>query len=168
MQTISFSWVCALGVTLVLVLHSAAHAQTASKPVTTTATANDETAILEMHDRFTAAWSSAAIDKLLPLFTSDARRVGAAGDVQQTPAELRATFDRMLNGPFKGAKVSVERGTVRLLTPELALWEAPMTIELGGGKPPMRGHVHDVMKKVGGTWLILETHPKLFPPPPPK
>ena len=31
--------------------------------------------------------------------------------------------------------------------------------------PPMKGHVVQVMKKVGDKWLILEAHPKLFPPP---
>jgi hypothetical protein len=36
----------------------------------------------------------------------------------------------------------------------------------GGDRPPLRGYAIDVMKKVGAKWLILETHPKLFPPPP--
>jgi hypothetical protein len=34
--------------------------------------------------------------------------------------------------------------------------------------PPIKGHVVQLMKKVAGKWMILEAHPKLFPPPPQK
>jgi len=40
-----------------------------------------------------------------------------------------------------------------------------MQIAPGGAAPPLRGYVVQVMKKVGGRWLVLEAHPKLFPPP---
>lgn len=128
---------------------------------------NDEAAILDLHERFATAWSSGSVEALLAMFAPDAMRVGAAGDVQRTPAELRAAFDRLLTGRFKGAKVTLDRGSVRMLSADYAIWQAPMTIDPGAGKPPIHGYAVDVMKKVGGAWLILETHPKLFPPPPP-
>jgi hypothetical protein len=43
-----------------------------------------------------------------------------------------------------------------------------MQIEPPGGAPPIKGYYLDVMKKVSGHWLTLESHPKLFPLPPPK
>ncbi len=49
---------------------------------------------------------------------------------------------------------------------ELAVWQGGLLI-----KPPgslLKGHVVQVMKKVNGRWLILEGHPKFFPPAPPR
>ncbi len=156
----------ALAVVALCALSIASPSRAETKPVNKIAN-NDEAAILDLHERFGTAWSSGSVDALLAMFAPDAIRVGAAGDVQRTPTEIRAAFDRLLTGMFKGAKVTIERGSVRMLSADYAIWQAPMTIDPGAGKPPLRGYVVDVMKKVGGAWLILETHPSLFPPPPP-
>jgi len=56
-----------------------------------------------------------------------------------------------------------------MLTPELVVWQGGLELEKPDGSPSMKGYVVQVMKKVQGRWLILEAHPKLFPPqPPPK
>ncbi len=86
------------------------------------------------------------------------------GDVQHGRAEVEAAYDRLLHGRFAGAKVQQERGTVRMLSSDLALWQAGIEIVPPKG-PPMKGHVVQLMKKIGGRWLVLEAHPKLFPPP---
>jgi hypothetical protein len=62
-----------------------------------------------------------------------------------------------------GAVVKQERGSVRMLTPELAVWQGGMEIIPAEGGVPLKGYVMQVMKKVGNRWLILEAHPKLFP-----
>jgi hypothetical protein len=54
-----------------------------------------------------------------------------------------------------------------MLTPDLALYQGPMEIQPGAGRAPIKGYFLDVMKKVQGRWLMLESHPKLVPPPPP-
>jgi uncharacterized protein (TIGR02246 family) len=129
---------------------------------------NDEQAIHEMHDRFAEAWSRGDAKTAASFMTADAVRVGAGGDVQHGPAEIEAALARLTSGPFKGATVHIEHGSVRRLGEGLALWQAPMEIRPGGERPPIRGYVVDVMKKEGADWRILETHPKLFPPPPPR
>jgi hypothetical protein len=53
-----------------------------------------------------------------------------------------------------------ERGTIRMLTPDLALWQGGMTIQPPGGAPALKGYVVQLMKKVSGRWLVLEAHPK--------
>jgi hypothetical protein len=82
--------------------------------------------------------------------------------VQRGRAELETACHKLLHGPFAGARVRQERGTVRMLTADLALWQGAMEITPAKG-PSMKGHVVQPMKKVGGRWLILEAHPKLFP-----
>lgn len=52
-----------------------------------------------------------------------------------------------------------------MLTPEYAVWQGGIEIA-SPGRPAVQGHVVHVMKKVEGRWLILEGHPKIFPPAP--
>jgi hypothetical protein len=63
-----------------------------------------------------------------------------------------------------GAVVRQERGSVRMLTPEFAVWQGGLEITPPGSASPLKGYVVQVMKKVEGRWLILEGHPKFFPP----
>lgn len=98
-------------------------------------------------------------------YTEHATRIGAFGDVQHGRAELGAAYDRLLHRSMPGARLTQERGTVRMLTQELAVWQGGLKIVVPGNEAPLRGHVVQVMKKSDGRWLILEGHPKLFPPP---
>jgi uncharacterized protein (TIGR02246 family) len=128
----------------------------------------DEAAILQLHRDFGVAWSKGDSSALLAFFAPDAVRVGAAGDIQRGPAEIRAAYERLLGGPFAGASVAIDPGSVRFLGADLALWQASMEIQPASpDRPSLRGYVVEVMKRIDGRWLILETHPKLFPLPPP-
>ncbi len=128
-------------------------------------TAHDQEAIFAENDAFSAAWSRGDAQAAASFFTEDGVRVGAAGDVQHGRAELRAAFERLFHGPFTGAAISQERGNVRMLSSDLALWQGGMTIQPPGGAPPIHGYVVQLMKKVDGRWLVLEAHPKIYPPP---
>lgn len=127
----------------------------------------DEDAIVREVQAFSEAWSRGDAKAAAGFYTEDGVRVGAMGDVQHGRAELEAAYDKLLHGAFAGAKVTQERGAVRMLTPELALWRGGMEITPAGGGPPVKGHVAQIMKKVDGRWLVLEAHPKPFPPPRP-
>ena len=126
----------------------------------------DEEGIIAETQRFAEAWSRGDAKAAAAFFADDGVRVGAMGDTQRGRAELEAAYDRMLHGPFAGAKVHQERGTIRMLTAELALWQGAIEITPIAGAP-MKGHVVQLMNRVEGRWLVLEAHPKLFPPPPP-
>ena len=94
-------------------------------------------------------------------------RVGAFGDIQIGRSEIESAYDRLLHQRMPGAVVKMERGSVRMLTPELAIWRGGMEIIPAGGAAALKGYVVQLMKKEAGRWLIIEGHPKLFPPPPP-
>ena len=51
-----------------------------------------------------------------------------------------------------------------MLGTDLAFWQGGMVIQPSGGAPAIKGYVVQVMKKVNGRWLVLEGHPKLYPP----
>ena len=123
-----------------------------------------EDAIVTEIEAFSAAWNKGDAKLTATFFTEDGVRVGAMGDRQRGRVELEAAYDKLLHGPLAGAIVRQERGSVRMLTPDLAVWQGALEIRPKGGAP-MPGHVVQVMKKVDGRWLVLEGHPKLLPPP---
>jgi uncharacterized protein (TIGR02246 family) len=126
----------------------------------------DAEAIHREIEAFSQAWSRGDAKAAAAFFTEDGVRVGAAGDVQHGRAELETAYEQLLHGRFAGATVTQERGTVRMLGSDLALWQGAMQITPPGGASPIKGYVVQIMKKVGDRWLVLEAHPKLFPPPP--
>ncbi len=60
----------------------------------------------------------------------------------------------------------LERGSIRMVSPGLALWQAGIEIVPPDAVTPLKGHVVQVMKRAEDRWLILEAHPKVFPSPP--
>ena len=126
----------------------------------------EQEAITAETQAFAEAWSKGDAKAAASYYTEDGVRVGAFGDVQRGRPEIEAAYEKLLHQTMSGAKAKQERGTVRMLTPELAVWQGALEIIPAGGAAALKGHVVQVMKKVQGRWLILEAHPKLFPPPP--
>jgi uncharacterized protein (TIGR02246 family) len=124
---------------------------------------NDEQAIISETEAFAEAWNKGDAKEAASFYTEDGVRVGAFGDVQHGRAEIEAAYERLLHQTMPGARVKQERGDVRMLSSELAVWQAGMEIIPSSGGPPLKGHVVQVMKKVKGRWLVLEGHPKIFP-----
>lgn len=129
---------------------------------------DDELAILNETAAFADAWSAGDAIAAASYFAADGTRVGAFGDIQHGRAEIEAAYGRLLHETMPGAVVKQERGSVCILTPEFALWQGGIEITTAGGGASLQGYVVHVMKKVEGRWLILEAHPKLYPPPPPR
>lgn len=127
---------------------------------------DDEQTIMNETASFAEAWSKGDAKAAASFYTEDGTRVGAFGDIQNGRAEIEAAYDKLLHLTMPGATVKQERGSVRMLTPELALWQGGIEIVPAGGGSALKGYVVQVMKRVEGRWLVLEGHPKLFPPPP--
>lgn len=127
---------------------------------------SDEQAILEEITAFAEAWNRKDAGAAASFFCEDAVRVGACGDVQRGREEVEAGYQRLFQQAMRGAVARIERGTVRTLSPNLAVWQGGLEITLPEGGPALRGHVVQVMEKIGERWLVLESHPKFFSPTP--
>ncbi len=127
---------------------------------------SDEQAIFSETEAFADAWNKGDAKAAASFYTRDAVRVGAFGDVQHGQAAIEAAYDQLLHQTMSGARVKQERGSVRMLSPELAVWQARIEIVPPGAGSSLKGHVVQVMTKATGRWLILEAHPKIFPPGP--
>lgn len=127
-------------------------------------TADDEQTIMNETNSFADAWSKGDAKAAAGFYTEDGRRVGAFGDIQNGRLEIEAAYDRLLHQTMPGAVAKQERGSVRMLTPELAVWQGGLEIIPADGGAALKGFVVQVMKKVKNRWLIIEAHPKLYPP----
>lgn len=127
---------------------------------------NEVEAIIGETQAFADAMNAGDAVLAASFYTEDGTRVGAFGDVQHGREEIGAAYNRLLHQSMPGARLTQERGTVRMLSQELAVWQAGLKIDVPGIEAPLRGHVVQVMRKIDGRWLILEAHPKIFPPPP--
>ena len=125
---------------------------------------NDEDLIIQTTQGFIVAWNKGDANATSEFFTEDAIRVSAFGDIQHNRGEIEAAYDKLLNQSMPGSVVKQERGVVRMLTPEWALWQGGIEITPAGSPTSLKGYVIQVMKKVNNKWLIVEAHPKLFPP----
>jgi uncharacterized protein (TIGR02246 family) len=126
----------------------------------------NETVIAEIiaeTQAFAAAMNAGDATLASSFYTEDGRRVGASGDVQNGREEIAAAYDRLLHETMPGVQLIQERGTVRMLSPGMAVWQGGLELDVPGSDVPLRGHVVQVMKKVEDRWLILEGHPKFFP-----
>lgn len=124
----------------------------------------NEKAILKEVDAFIETWNRGDAEGLMDFHTDDTVRVGVAGDVQHGKTELKAAFSKLFGGSLGGAKLKIENSTVRMLTPDLAVWQGPMEITPVSGSP-LKGYAVQIMRKIGDRWLILEAHLKFFPLP---
>lgn len=145
------------------ILAIACAAACAGKGAHTMSDTHEQEAIIAETEAFARAWNLGEARAAAAFFTEDGTRVGAAGDVQHGRAEIEAAYERLLHATMPGAQVNQERGSVRMLTPDLALWQGRIEILPAHGGPAIHGHVVQVMKRSGNRWLILEAHPKLFP-----
>jgi uncharacterized protein (TIGR02246 family) len=91
-------------------------------------TTDDEQAIMNETASFAEAWSKGDAKAAASCYTEDGTRVGAFGDIQNGRSEIEAAYDRLLHQTMPGAVVKQERGSVRMLTPELALWQGGIEI----------------------------------------
>ena len=124
---------------------------------------SDEEAIFRETEAFAEAWNSGDPKAAASFFAEDGVRMGAFGDRQVGRFEIEAAYDKLLRQTMPGATVSQERGSIRMLSPGLALWQAGIEIVPPGAGTPLKGHVVQVMKRAEDRWLILEGHPKIFP-----
>lgn len=123
----------------------------------------DEDSIYKELDDFVVAWNKGDAKGAASFYTLDGTRVGAYGDIRHGRAEVERGYDQLLQQTMKGSSVKQEKGSIRMLTPDLAVWQGAFEM-IPPGKLAMKGYVVQVMKKVSGRWLVLEAHPKFFPP----
>ena len=123
---------------------------------------DDEEAIHGLHEGFVRAWARGDAEACAACYADDAVRVGAFGDVQRGRSAIRGAYASLFGGRMAGAAIELAPGTLRSLGEGLALWQAEIRLT-PLGRPPLRGHVVELLRKEAAGWRIVEGHPKFFP-----
>lgn len=123
----------------------------------------EEALIAQAEDYFHEAWDKGDAKEIASLFTDDGVRVGPDGVIYHGRTEIEDAYDKMLK-MMHGSTVTYGSGTIRILCDEFATWQGGVEITSGEGKPPIKGYSLDLLKKVDGSWLILEAHPTIIRP----
>jgi uncharacterized protein (TIGR02246 family) len=113
----------------------------------------DEKSLHELHRAFLAAFNKGDVEAVVALHTADVDFLGLDGQMSKGRAEL----EKRIAGTFaksKGAKLQSPFGSLRFLTPDVAIADRPsgFTPRPEGG--PNNVHVTAVYVKRGGKWLI--------------
>ena len=127
-------------------------------------TPNESQEIFNQVIAFENAWRTGDAQAAAALFAEDGTRVEVNGEVTQGRIEIEIGYAKLLHQAQRGEALKQERGSVRMLSPDLAVWQAGFEITPAEGGASLHGHIVQVLKKVNGCWLIVESHPKLFPP----
>ena len=89
---------------------------------------NDEDLFIQSTQEFPIVWNKGDAKAAAEFFTEDGTRVGAFGDIQHGKHEIEVAFDKLLHQTMPGVTIKQERGNVRMLTSDLALWQSGIEI----------------------------------------
>jgi uncharacterized protein (TIGR02246 family) len=124
-------------------------------------------------DKLAADWSAAFAKgdakALAGLYTENAIRVTPEGGKVIGRSAIEKELAAMLAAPFKGAKITIQVGSIQQVSPDVAVNEG--TYEVTGvlapdGKPapPIRGSYLNTIVKKGEAWMIA-SNAGILPPP---
>jgi uncharacterized protein (TIGR02246 family) len=135
---------------------------------------NDTTTILEVHERFAAAWNKDDAKAMAAMFADDADLINPLGRRAKGKAEIEALYADEHAGAFKGSKFSSDcKSGVRVVKPGVAV--VTCSFEVTGGTlpdgkpmPALKGLYTATMLKAKTKWLVVAGRPMIpFVPPAP-
>jgi uncharacterized protein (TIGR02246 family) len=83
----------------------------------------DQEDIYKENDRFLEAWNQGDHKVAASFYTEDGVRVGAMGDIEHGREEIATAYDNLMHKAMPGAIAKMEKGSIRILTPELVIWK---------------------------------------------
>lgn len=125
----------------------------------------DEVEVLHLEQTFIAAWNKGDARGAAASYADDGVRVGAFGDIAHGRRDIEAAYEKLLQGPMRGATIEWTPA-VRSLAADVIIAKGRFTIRPPAGARPVEGHAADIWVRSAGRWQIAEAHPKLYPQPP--
>jgi uncharacterized protein (TIGR02246 family) len=111
-------------------------------------------------DAFVKAWNEHDIKSLVNAFAEDAVRIGFYGEKSRGKKEIEEAYNK-INENLPDSKLHFNKGEVRRLGDNYAVWQGGFEIEKTDGSKPLKGYVVQISKKVKDRWLIVEAHARL-------
>ena len=124
---------------------------------------NDKSAIHKIAQDYASFINSRDVEGVIADFADDCIMVDSSGNILKGKAELRDGFKRFYEQLTPEIKLELGEVSVRMLTPEIATWQAAFEFLPPINDDASKGYIVQIMSKVDDRWLRLETHVKLFP-----
>jgi uncharacterized protein (TIGR02246 family) len=129
---------------------------------TETAPMSDEDMIRARTDEFEQAVSNGDAKAIGALFVEDSDLVDQAGAMHHGRAAIEERYQRLFEGPYKGAQANLEITSIRFVRPEIAIIDG--TYELNGMTSAdgiVKGMYTNVSVKENGQWMVHCSRPML-------
>ncbi len=133
---------------------------------TTDAPMSDEDMIRARTDEFEQAVLNADVKAIGALFVDDADLVDQAGNMHHGRMAIEERYQKLFEGPYKGAQGSLEIASIRFVRPDIAVIDG--TYELTGLKsaegqdlPAVKGRFTNVSVKQNDQWMLHCSRPML-------
>jgi len=150
----------------VLLLSGCQPAAPPPEETTETAPMSDEDMIRAFTDEFEQAVSSGDAKAIGALFVEDSDLVDQAGTMHHGRAAIEERYQRLFEGPYKGAQATLEISSIRFVRPDIAIVDG--TYELNGMKSAdglplglVKGMYTNVSVKENGEWMLHCSRPML-------
>lgn len=111
---------------------------------------------------FAETWNRHDMNAFAELFGADAEFVNVVGIWWKGRAEIKGAHEFTHQTMFKNSRLSIQEVTARLPKPDIAIARCRWTLEghvspEGGALPPRTGILVNVLQKIGGAWLIIDS-----------
>lgn len=150
----------------VLALAGCQPAEPPPAETTETAPMSDEDMIRARTDEFEQAVSQSDAKAIGALFVEDSDLVDQAGTMHHGRMAIVERYQKLFEGPYKGAQGSLDVTSVRFVRPDIAVIDG--TYELTGLKsaegqdlPAVKGMFTNVSVKQNGQWMLHCSRPML-------
>jgi uncharacterized protein (TIGR02246 family) len=127
---------------------------------------SDEDMIRARTDEFELAVSNGDAKAIGALFVENSDLVDQAGTMHHGRAAIEERYQKLFEGPYKGAQANLEITSVRFVRPDIAIIDG--TYELAGMKsaegqdlPALKGMYTNVSVKENGQWMLHCSRPML-------
>lgn len=116
-------------------------------------TATDTESIMNSAEEFVKAFNQHQVDSLMAMYAANAEVLSRDGSRMSGTKEIRESFDTLFQANPE-IKLAVQIGSVKLLTPNLALEEGTATLFDDGKTPSYVSRYILLHSKVKGAWKI--------------
>jgi uncharacterized protein (TIGR02246 family) len=115
---------------------------------------------------FVTAWNKHDAKGMAAVFAEDGDSINPMGQLSSGRTTVEKAFAAEHAGPMKESSLKVNDEPVRLITADVAISDAEVTVSGAMGPdgkqgPPVDLHVTNIWKKSGGTWWIVASRPYL-------
>jgi len=122
-----------------------------------------EQAIRSRIDEFVNAWNKHDARGMSTVFADDADMIDPYGRIAKSKAEIEKMLRDEHSNAFKDSRITLRSSGLKFLSQDVAVgnyeFEVTRARDRAGKETTLQGHLTDVFKKQGDTWVVEACRP---------